>query len=230
MKLKELLEKYFKDVIAENPAITTEIDTIFEAAVTEAVAIKITEKEAVLEGANEVELKEFKEGVVDKLDEYISLSMGEFVEENKVNIHAGIRVELAEKTFAVVKTLFTEAAIEIPEAQKTAVVDLEKRVETLSSQINEAVNSDLDSKKQIFEYEKTLKFMTLAKELSETKKEKLSSLLDNISCENIDDFEKKLVILKESISEQDGEKKDKKLLEDEDGFEAEVCDLDKYLP
>lgn len=230
MNLDELMKKYFGDVIAENPAITEEINTIFEGAVSEAVAVKITEKETVLEASNTTEMKTFKEMIVEKLDEYISLAVEEFTEENKTNIETNTKVELAEKTFAIVKTLFTEAAIEIPEDQKTIIEDLEKKNKVLSDKLNESVNGDIDAKKQIFEYEKTLKFVTLSEDLSDAKKEKLMALLDNINCENIEDFEKKTNILKNSLNEkkEDKKKEDKNLLEDDSNFEADA--LDKYLP
>ena len=228
MNLDELMKKHFSDVIKDNPTITEEVNTIFEGSVSEKVAEKLVEKETELEKKNEADLKIFKESIVEKLDEYITLSVEEFTEENKTNIETGLKVMLAEKTFTVVKELFTEAGISIPEDQKTIVVDLEKKVEDLSNKLNESVNSEIDSKKQIFEYNKSLKFITLSADLSESKKEKLMNLVENISCgDNIEDFEKKLIILKETISDKKEDKKDKTLLED-DNFEA--GDLDKYLP
>lgn len=228
MNIKELMEKYFKDVLKDNPDFENEINTVFESAVSEEVAKKVELKETELNASNEKEMKEFKENVVEKLDEYISLSVEEFVEENKTAIESDMKVALAEKTFSTIKTLFTEASIEIPEDQKSIVVDLEKKVETITAKLNEAVNGEIDSKKQIFEYEKTMKFVALSKDLSESAKEKLLSLLENISCENVEEYEKKAAILKENLIEKKEEKKDKVLLEDENIFEPN--DLDKYLP
>lgn len=229
MKIDELIEKYFVEIVKENPEIKNEIETIFEASVNEVVTGKIKDKETALEEKNTKELKEFKENLVDKIDEYATLSMTEFIEENKFNIETGVKVELAEKTIAAVKTLLTDASIDIPEDKKTIVEDLEKKVGEMTIKLNESVNSEIASKKTNFDLEKKIKFTSLSNDLSESKKEKLASLLENISCESIEDYEKKMVILKESVSDKKEDKKeDKNLTENKENFES--SDLDKYLP
>lgn len=228
MNITELMEKYFKDIIKDSPEIMEEINVIIEAAVEGKTKEAVELKEKEFDASNEKDMKEFKENVVEKLDEYIKLSMSEFVEENKVGIETDMKVALAEKTFSTIKTLFTEASIEIPEAEQSAVKELEAKIETLSTKMNEAVNSDLASKKQIFEYEKTMKFVGLSKDLSETAKEKLLTLLENVTCENIEEYEKKVTILKETVVKKKEDKKEEKLEEKDGSFKA--SDLDKYLP
>lgn len=228
MKINELMEKYFKDAIESDPKIIDEINVIIEAKVSEEVTEKLALKEKELDESNEKEMKEFKEAVVEKIDEYIGLSVEEFVEENKAGIESDIKVALAEKTFSTIKTLFTEASVEIPDGETDVVKELESKVEKMTKKLNEAVNNDLNSKKQIFEYEKSIKFVGISKDLSETAKEKLLTLLENVTCENLDDYEKKAIILKETVTEKKEDKKEEKLEEKDDGFE--VSDMDKYLP
>lgn len=232
MKIKELIDKYFKEVIKESPEISDEITAIFEGEVSATIKEKMELKEKEFETANTKDLKEFKESLVDKLDEYIELSMKEFVTENKINIEKGMKIDLAEKTFSAIKTLFTEADIKIPEGEIDSVKELKENITALSAKLNEAVNSDIDSKKQVLEYEKSMKFVSMTEDLSDTSKEKLLTLLENINCADIEDFEKKVTILKETVIEKKEEdKKDKDgktLLEGADDFKP--SDLDKYLP
>lgn len=224
--LKELLEKYFKDILADNPKIEDELNTIFESSVNKKVTEELKKKEDELDSLNEEKIKVFKTSLIEKLDEYISLSMDEFVEENKKNIESNFKVELAEKHLTILKNLLKEESVEIPTEQADKVKGLEGKMEKLSSKLNEKINSEIELKKQIFEYEKANKFMELSKDLSETKKEKLLNLTESIVCEDIEDFAKKVNILKENLIDKK-EDTTEDLTED---FTDDKTDLDKYLP
>ena len=224
--LKNLISKYFKDVIDDNPKIVDEINTIFEAAVSEGISEKLKKKEDDFEVSNNENLTAFKEEVVENLDNYISLSMEEFVEEKKSDIASAMKVSLAEKTLSIVKTLFTEAGVEIPENRVDVILNLENKIKDMSEKLNERINDDINSKKQIFEYKKSIKFIEMTDGYSDTKKEKLMTLIENIECEDIQDFEKKVNILKESLLDKKVEKEKKENLNED--FDDD--ELDKYLP
>jgi len=228
--LNTLMEKYFQDIIKENPEISTEIDTIFETTVNEKVDSVVVEKVAALEADAEVKLTEFKTSIVDKLDEYVNLSMDEFITEKETDIRGGLKVAIAEKTIDAIKTIFTTSEIELPEADKTIVEDMTKKVDEISTKLNEKVNENIEMAKQIFEFEKAIKFEHSTKEMTLSDKEKLMTLVEHINCDTIDDFESKIKILKENVfaavntDDEDAETKN----DTDDNFEDD--DLDKYLP
>ena len=227
--LKSLMDKYFTDVLKESPEIETEITTLFESAVSEKVNASVEAKEKALEEGAEVKLTEFKTSIVDKLDEYINLSMDEFVEEHETKINGGLKVDLAEKTLSAIKTIFVESTIDMPESEQKLVSDLNEKVESVNTKLNEKVNENIDLTKQIFEFEKAIKFEHSTKEMTLVDKEKLMTLVENIDCDTIEDFETKVKILKENVFTVDEKKEEKKELK-EDGDSFKNCDLDKYLP
>jgi hypothetical protein len=225
--LKALMEKYFQDIIKENPEISKEIDTIFETSVSEKVDIAVAEKVSALESDAEVKLAEFKTSIVDKLDEYVNLSMDEFIVEKETDIRGGLKVDIAEKTIDAIKTIFTTSEINLPEADKTIVEDMTKKVDDISAKLNEKVNENIEMSKQIFEFEKAIKFEHSTKEMTLSDKEKLMSLVEHIDCDTIEDFENKIKILKENAFTET-KKEDKETSEKDDNFDDD--ELDKYLP
>lgn len=224
--LKKLMEKYFKDVIDDNPEIMKEVNIIFESILNTKIEKELDEKKKALKEESEKKLDLFKTEIIEKLDDYINLSMDEFIEEHKTNISDGLKVELAEKTLSAIKNIFKESAVEIPEGEKDIIKELESKIQDLTDKLNESVNKQIENEKQIFEFEKAIKFEQLSKDMTEVQKEKLISLSENIDYENINDFEDKIKILKESVFDNNILNKEKDF-EDED-FEDDL--LDKYLP
>jgi hypothetical protein len=240
MDLKKILEKYFKDQLSEKAL--TEITTLFEAAVNEKVKEAIVDKEAELEESNKAEMETFKGELVDKLSEYTKVAVGEFIDENRPAIESDVKVKVSESVVAGVVKLLKEQYINVPESETDVVADLEEKSKSLEEKLNDAINSDIENKKQILEYEKALSFKKLVAEanLTDTEAEKVLDLLDGIDADSIESFDEKTKIIIEKVKDDNADDDDENLEdlnesvdedEDEDGAGNEDdSEIDQYLP
>ena len=192
MDLKKILEKYFKEQLSDEAL--TEISTLFEAAVSEKVKEAIADKETELEESNKADMEKFKSELVDKLSEYTKVAVGEFVDDNRPAIESGVKVKVSESVIQGVVKLLKEQYINVPESETDVVADLEEKSKGLETKLNDAINSDIENKKQILEYEKALSFKKLVSEadLTDTMAEKVLDLLDGVDADSIESFDERV--------------------------------------
>ena len=232
MDLKELLEKYFKDALTEGAQ--TEIETLFEALVQEAVDARVKDAEAKLEEKYAAELKEFKEGLIEKLSDYLEETFTEWADENKPAMVGEAKVLMAETVMKSMKGVLSENYVEIKEEEVDVIADLEKNIADLTGKLDESGNANIDLKKQIFEYEKAVAFTKLTDGMALTDKESLLKLVNGIDANDIKAFTEKATILKEKMIEASSSAA-KELSEgvidpeNPDG-ELKESEVDKYLP
>lgn len=230
MDLKEILEKYFKDALTEEAMV--EINTLFEASVQEKVGEQVDEsiktKETELEEKVAGELSEFKLNLTEKLYEYLGVAVGEFVEENKVEVANSMKVEMAEKVIGQLKDTLKDNFVNIPESEIDVVKDLEEKNSKLESKLNTSLNENIDNKKQNFEFEKAIAFTKLSENLSDVDREKLFDLVEGIQFEDVADFEKKVGIVLTKLTERKSSKKEN--LKENFDENLEEHDIDIYLP
>ena len=110
--------------------------TIFEAAVNSKVTAEIERLEESYKIELEEELKSTREDLVEKVDSYLNYVVENWMEENKVAIHNGLRTEIAEDFMNKMKDVFIESYIEVPESKVDLVDDLAAQVEDLEEKLN----------------------------------------------------------------------------------------------
>jgi len=243
MDLKKILEKYFKEQLSEEAL--TEITTLFEAAVNEKVKEAIAETETTLEESNKAEMEKFKGELVDKLSEYTKVAVDEFIDENRPAIESDVKVKIAEGIAQGITNVLKEQYIKVPEGETDVVADLETKLQKQEGKLNESINSDIDNKKQILEYEKALSFKKLVSEadLTDVDAEKVLDLLDGIEADSIETFEEKTNIIIAKVKEDgkadddDGDDSHNDLNEsinDDDADDGagggDDSEIDQYLP
>jgi hypothetical protein len=176
--------------------------TIFEAAVQAKVNSVIIEREQELEEQMTVQLSEeideYKEELVNKVDSYLNYVSEEWVKENKLAIEKGIRTELTEGFLVGLKNLFTEHYITIPEEKVDVVDDLFTKVEGLEEQLNGQIQKNVEVQSELTKFKKEKVLGTITKDLTETQKEKVADLAENVDAEDAEDFEQKVEVLKEN--------------------------------
>lgn len=235
MKIAEFLEKYFKDEALTEDA-KSEMETIFEAAVTEAadkkIAEVIAEKESSLEEECKKDLQEWKENLVSKLNEYMSYTIEEFVKENELSEVSDIKVKMADAFIEKILGAVKENYVEISEEQIDVVTDLEKQIKELKEKIDSSTNDKISLKRQLFEYEKAIAFEKLSAGLSENEKDKLLNLVEDIEASDINSFKTKLNVLKSAfIKKESNDEIDKENLDESiDNKNDKKDPLKKYLP
>jgi len=211
--------------------------TIFEAAVQAKVNAVVVEKEQELEEQMKAqlaeEIDEYKEEIVNKVDSYLNYVSEEWVKENKLAIEKGIRTELTEGFLVGLKNLFTEHYITIPEEKVDVVDDLFTKVEDLEKQLNEQIAKNVETQQELTTFKKEKVLNGLTKDLTETQKEKVEALAENVEAETAEDFEEKVEVLKENYFPPEQAKVEKDDVETsvEDEAKPEVIaeGMEKYM-
>ena len=179
------------------------IKLVFEAAVNEEVATKTESLKEELEGKLETELSEAIENrmkdVVENVDKYLDYVVGEWMEENKIAVEAGIKVEMAESLLGGLKDLFNEHNIEIDEDTFDVVDSLEKQVAELEEGSNGLVNENIELKAAISSMKAEKVFESMTDGLSENQVERFKVLSEKLDVEDIEDYTSNLSVIKESF-------------------------------
>ena len=244
MDLKKILEKFFKEQVSDEAL--TEISTLFEAALNEKVKEATASKEAELDESNKVEMVKFKGELIDKLSEYAKVAVDEFITENRPAMETECKVSISENVMKGLVAVLKEQWVVVPEGETNVVADLESKNKKVEEKLNESINSNIDDKKQILEYEKALTFKRLMAEadMTDMDAEKVLDLLDGIEAENVESFEEKTKIIIAKVKEDaddgthGGSGDDKlddlnekvELDEDEELDENAKTEIDQYLP
>lgn len=176
----------------------TKVETVFEAAVGARLEIELARIEEENEGKFNSLLEEYKAELGDKVDEYLSYAVEQWVQENKIAIENGLKLEIFENFFKGLKTLFVENNVSIPDEEVSLVGELESKVAELEARINEEIEKNISLSKVKEELEREQIFSQVAEGLAVSQVEKLKSLSENISFENVSDYGKKLSIIKET--------------------------------
>ena len=205
---------------------------VFEAAVTEAVALKVEElkleQEAALEEAAELmeekvsdAVAESIEEIVENLDKYLDYAVSEWMEENKLEVESGIKVEMAESLMSGLKTLFEEHNIDVSEETIDIVSELEETNESTKAELNSVLNKNLALKEEVAALKAELVFNDLSEDLSVTQVERLRTLSENLDIDNLDDFTKNVKSLKETFFTDKSATKTTVITEEKESFLTE---------
>ena len=144
------------------------------------------------------ELDTYIQEIVEKVDNYLNYVSEEWIKDNKLAIEKGIRAELTEGFLVGLKNLFTEHYITIPDEKIDVVDDLFDKVESLESELNEQVGKNIDIQSELTKVKKEKVLSSLTKDLTETQKEKVAELAENVEADDAEDYEQKVEVLKEN--------------------------------
>jgi len=176
---------------------------IFEAVLTS----KLTQEVERLEGEYaqnlEEEVSDLQSSLVEKVDSYLNYVVENWMKENEVAIHNGLRTEIAEDFMNSLQGVFKEHYIEVPEGKVDLVDELNESVTELEETLNKTTddNIELHNKVQVLERAEVVR--ELSEGLAETEAEKLASLVEDIEFDNKENFETKVQVVKESYFKQD---------------------------
>ncbi len=171
---------------------------VFEAAINERYDAIVTR----LEEAYEQTIAENTEKILDALssrvNDYISYIAEEWVEENRLVLESGIKVEIAENFLNGMKGIFEENFIQVPEEKVDLMDELSDENEELRDEVNNQVNENMELRKEILALRCDDIFESYCDGLADTQVEKLRTLAEGIEFDSEDMFEDKLAVLKES--------------------------------
>ena len=195
--MKEAVDEMFaNDDLSEE--FKEKATVVFEAAI----ASKLTEEVAKLEEEFEAKLDEQAKVAVDdlveKVDSYLDYVVEQWMEANELAIEKGIRSEIAESFIDGLRELFVEHSINIPEADVDVLADITEQLEETESALNEEKTKTIELRKELDESKRQDAFDTIAEGLTDTQTEKLASLSEGLEFGNLDDFTRKVEIVKEN--------------------------------
>jgi len=153
-----------------------------------------------LEENYKVELSEAIESIsselTEKVDGYLNYVVEEWMKENELAVERGIRSEITEDFITGLRNLFQEHYIDMPEEKVDVAEALAEKVETLESQLNQVVESNIELQRALKGHEQSEMLDELTNDLADTESEKLRGLAEGIEFEDNDQYRDALETLR----------------------------------
>lgn len=194
--LKEQIVSIFGEDVSEEFA--DKATSIFEAAVVARVNSEMEKIVEQLEEQKATELTEAKEQMVEKIDSFLNYVVDQWMTENELAIENGLRTEIAEDFIVGLKSLFKEHYIEVPEEKYDVIGELQGKTQDLEDKLNEALNGNIEMKKELEDMKRAAVLESASKDLADTEAEKLAKLLEGVDFENEELFAEKVSVIKEN--------------------------------
>ena len=172
--------------------------TIFEAAIKTKVAEIKEELQESYATALVEELDKIKAGLTERVDGYLEYVADEWMQENALQVEAGLKTEMTESFLEGMKSLFEEHYVTIPEEKYDVLNSMVDKLDEMESKLNEQIDRNVALNRRLAESNADGIFTAVAEGLADTQKEKLATLAENVEFESETDYREKLVTLKES--------------------------------
>jgi hypothetical protein len=231
MKMKEKMKEDVDALFADDSTISEEfkskVSTIFEARVEDRVSQIEEEIETRYAGMLEEAVESVKADLTEKVDDYLSYVVEQWMEENEIAIESGLRAELTEDFIGGLRNLFAEHYIDVPVEKVDLVDELAGKVEELESKLNEEIERGVSYAKALVESRKNEIAREIGEGLTATQAEKIKTLAESVEFSTEDEYKNKLETLRENyfpsgtkkateaqLNEQFEETEEKKVIHD----------------
>lgn len=172
--------------------------TIFEAAVKS----KLDQETKKIEEAFEVRLSEqvetVKSELAEKMDKFLTYVAEEWKKENELEIHNGIKLEMADSLMKGMASLFEENNVQLPEDKYDVMQEMTEKLDEMEAKLNEQIETNMSLNGKINSFVKESVVTEVSKGLADTQAEKFSSLAEGVEFESEESFKSKLETIKES--------------------------------
>jgi len=206
--------------------------SIFEAAVIARVNSEMEKVTARLEEQAVTQLEEFKEGLVEKVDNYLNYVVEQWMEENQLAVETGLRTEVTEDFISGLKTLFQEHYIEVPEDKYDVMQELQNTSESLQAKLDESISVSIELSKELEDLKREKILEEQTKTLADTEVEKLKKLVEGVNFESEDLYREKVAVIIENYFPKTATKSPEQVLIEESGttptFENHDDLMDRY--
>ncbi len=231
MKMKEQMKEDVDALFADDSTISEEfkskVSTIIEARVEDRVSQIEEEIETRYAGMLEEAIESVKTDLTEKVDDYLSYVVEQWMEENEIAIETGLRAELTEDFIGGLRNLFAEHYIDVPAEKVDLVDELAGKVEELESKLNEEIERGVSYAKALVESRKNEIAREIGEGLTATQAEKIKTLAESVEFSTEDEYKSKLETLRENyfpsgtkkateaqLNEQFEETEEKKVIND----------------
>ena len=226
-KMKEDVDALFADDSTISEEFKSKVSTIFEARVEDRVTQIEEEIETRYAGMLEEAVESVKADLTEKVDDYLSYVVEQWMEENQIAIESGLRAELTEDFIGGLRNLFAEHYIDVPAEKVDLVDELAGKVEELESKLNEEIERGVSYAKALVESRKNEITREIGEGLTATQAEKIKTLAESVEFSTEDEYKSKLETLRENyfpsgtkkateaqLNEQFEETEEKKVIND----------------
>jgi len=235
MTEEENFESDIDALFADDSTISEEFKskatTIFEARVLDRVQQIQEQMETEYASMLEEAVEEIKSDLTEKVDDYLNYVVEQWLEQNEIAIETGLRSELTEEFIAGLRNLFAEHYINVPEDKVDLVEELASKVEELESKLDEEIERGIELNKALVESLKTEITYTVCEGLTDTQMEKIKSLAESVEFTTEEEYQEKLVTIRENYFPSGVKKAAEEQLHEEveDGSENVKVSADPYV-
>ena len=229
--MKEDIDALFADDETISEEFKSKVSTIFEARVNDRIAQLEEETEARYAGMLEEAVESIKQDLTEKVDDYLSYIVEQWMEENQIAIESGLRAEMTEDFIAGLRNLFAENYIDVPAEKVDLVEELAAKVEELEGKLNEEIDRGVSYAKALVESRKTELTREVCEGLTATQVEKIKSLAESVEFSTEDEYKEKLETIRENYFPSGIVKASEAQLQEEvtDGTEKQVVSNDPLV-
>ena len=195
---------------------------LFEAAVANKIITIKEELENTYEEALQEEIVYVRDSLIEKIDNYLTYVVEDWMTENQEYVDNKLRTEIAENFMNDLKNLFVESYIEVPESKVDLVDSLSEDVETTKRELL-AISEERDTlASQIIELQREKIISEATSDFTSTQTSKFIKLLEGIEFVDASNFKSKVQVIKEYFFDEDVEEKSAPVLEESSSDETEI--------
>jgi hypothetical protein len=216
-KMKEDVDALFADDATISEEFKGKVATIFEARVQDRVAQIEEETETRYAGMLEEAVESIKNDLTEKVDDYLSYVVEQWMDDNQIAIESGLRSEITEEFISGLRNLFAEHYIDVPAEKVDLVGELAGKVEELEASLNEEIERGIQTKKALVEARKNEITHVVCEGLTATQVEKIKSLAESVEFSTEDEYKEKLETIRENYFPSGTKRADEKQLHEELG-------------
>ena len=229
--MKEDIEALFADDETISEEFKSKVATIFEARVQDRINQLEEETESRYAGMLEEAVESIKQDLTEKVDDYLSYIVEQWMEENQIAIESGLRSEMTEDFIAGLRNLFAENYIDVPAEKVDLVEELAAKVEELEGKLNEEIDRGVSYAKALVESRKSELTREVCEGLTATQVEKIKSLAESVEFSTEDEYKEKLETIRENYFPSGIVKARESQLQEEvtDGSEKQVVSNDPLV-
>jgi hypothetical protein len=181
-----------------SPSLITQLEAIFEAAVSDRVEKKLANILVELDESVNTNLNTITETLVEKVDDYLDYVVEEWMQENSLSVEQGIKTQIAENFISGLKNLFENHYIDVPAEKYNVLDELYAQNRNLEEKLNNTINENINLKKEVSLTECAGIFVAETRDLADTQVVKLQNLMESVQFASPEQYREKLVTIKEN--------------------------------
>jgi hypothetical protein len=197
-KMKEDIDALFADDSTISEDFKSKVSTIFEARVNDRISQIQEEIESKYADMLEEAITSVRNDLTEKVDDYLSYVVEQWMADNEIAIESGLRSELTDDFIAGLRNLFAEHYIDVPAEKVDLVDELAGQVEELEAKLNEEIERGVEFKKALVESRKNEVTREVCEGLTSTQVEKIKSLAESVEFSTEDEYKLKLETIREN--------------------------------